>query len=151
MPQDLTYFTSEQFIHDDLARIAARLEERVRADWRKDRRVDSHAFSWPSETIKTDDGGQVSNVVMMYLPDSLTAVERSMALKRMVEKTKAYGIALTERRGDELRVLFESHHGARAWVIPLERHGDVLIPGRTRVHDNAECLGLLWSPHQGVS
>ena len=151
MPTDLAYYRSEQFIHDDLARIAARLEERVREDWRTDRKIESHAFSWPAETIKTDDGGKVNNVVMMHLPDDLTKAEKNAALRRLVERTKAYGLALTERLGDELRVLFESHHGARAWVIPLERHGDVLVPGRTQVRDNAECLGLLWSPHQGVS
>lgn len=147
--QSRAYFTSERFIHDDLARSAAVLVGQVLKDWRKDRKIESLAFSWPAKTITADTGGKVNHFVVMPIPEGMDEAARTEALKRMVARTEAYAIALTERRGDELRVLFESHHGARAWVIPLKRHGDVLVPGPTQVRDNAECLGLLWSPHQG--
>jgi hypothetical protein len=150
--RDLSYFTSEQFIHDDLALKAERLAEEMRVVWRKNRKVDSYAITWPSETLQTDDNsGQVNKAVLMRIPDDFDERQKLEALQRMVERTKAYGIALIERRGDELRVLFETHHGARAWLIPLERHGDIFVPGETRVRDNAECLGLLWRPLRGTS
>jgi hypothetical protein len=85
----------------------------------------------------------------MSFPATFTESERSAALQRLVERTKPYGLALLERRGNEVRVLFETHHGARAWILPLERHGDLLVPGATAVHDDAECLGLLWHPVRG--
>ncbi len=149
--QGRDYYRSERFIHDDLARSASALVEQVRKDWRKDRKVESMAFSWPARTIKADGGGKINHFVVMAIPQDMDEAGRLEALKRMVARTEAYAIALTERRGDELRVLFESHHGARAWVIPLKRHGDLLVPGPTQVRDNMECLGLLWSPHQGQS
>jgi hypothetical protein len=145
------YFVSEQFIVDDLLEAMANVVEEVRKTWRTERKLDRYALSWPSETIIGDDKKHITHIVYMHLPDKLKSDEVNAALKRMVKRTKAYGIALIERKGDELRVLFETHHGARAWLMPLKRHGDILVPGETLVHDNTECLGLLWQAHRGTS
>jgi hypothetical protein len=145
----LKYYTSERFIADHLMKLAESLVDQVRKDWRKNRHLESFVFVWPSETITGDDGSKIDRWVLQHLPDSLSVAERAETLKRLVVRTKAYGIAVTERRPTDLRVLFETHHGARAWTVPLERHGDLLVPGKTQVSDNKECLGLLWSPHQG--
>jgi hypothetical protein len=149
--EDLEYIKSERFIHDDLAKRCGIIAEEVRDTWRKEFALDSYAISWPSETVKDDAGIGITDVVLMPIPERFSQTEVSDALRRMVKRTKAYGIALIERRGNELRVLFETHHGARAWLMKLERHGDVLVPGETQVHDNVECLGLLWQAHRGTS
>jgi len=114
--------------------------------WRKERRIESFAISWPSEHIVGDDGSTITHAVLMPLRGDLDEGAKHAALTRMVEKTKAYGLVVIERRQNEIRVLFETHHGARAWITPLKRHGDLLVPGRTQVRDNAECLGFLWRP-----
>lgn len=119
--------------------------------WKKNLKVESFAVSWPSVKLDTDDGGTVNRAVLMPIPDHFNEQQTLEALKRMVVRTKAYGIALIERHGGELRVLFETQHGARAWLAPLERHGDVDVLGETQVHDNAEHLGLLWNATRSTS
>jgi hypothetical protein len=149
--KDLEYFTSERFIHDGLLKNAASIVEQVRQTWRKERKVERYAISWPSDAVSDDKGNKISGSILMALPDALSAAEVSAALQRMVKRTKAYGLLLIEQRDSDLRILFETHHGARAWILPLERHGDVLVTGTLQVHDNAECLGLLWQQRHGTS
>jgi hypothetical protein len=149
--KNLEYYKSERFIHDDLCARAAALAEEVRNTWRRNRKVSRYAITWPSEQVVGDDGKTIIGSIIMPIPDSFNQSQLNEALKRMIVKTKAYGIALIEHNGNMLRILFETHHGARAWLMPLERHGDVLVPGQTRVHDNSECLGLLWQARQGTS
>jgi hypothetical protein len=48
-------------------------------------------------------------------------------------------------------VIFETMHGSRAWVIPIERHGDRLALGVQKVQDDAMHIGLLWSPKARTS
>ena len=141
----------EHFIHSTLRNRAARMAEQVRENWKQRQRIESYAISWPSETIQTDDGTPISHTVLMRLPEELSESQKFAALQMIVTRTKAHGLVLIEHKNHELRVLFETHHGARAWLTPLERHGDVLVPGKTRVRDNAECLGLLWRPRRGES
>jgi hypothetical protein len=150
-PEELEDITSERFIHRDLRNRAAGLAEEVREVWKKNFKVDTYAITWPSETVKGDDGIGITQAVLMFIPDTFTEEQKLDALKKMVVRTKAYGVALIEKKGLEIRVLFETHHGARAWLIPLERHGDVAVPGETQVRDDAEHLGLLWSPTRGTS
>lgn len=145
------YITSERFIHDDLAERAEAIAEQARNNWRQAQKLDTVAISWPSEHLTGDDGSTITHAVVMPLDDKLSQAEQQAALQLLVTKTKAYGLVLVERRDEEIRVLFETHHGARAWITPLKRHGDVRVAGRTRVHDNAECLGFLWRPEVGVS
>jgi hypothetical protein len=142
---DPTYFSSERFIFDDLAKRAERMVEEVRAQWREKQRITNCCITWPAEVLKDDAGREIQDAVYCVLPPG----EEQEALRRMVERTKAYALVLIEQKKDELRVLFESHHGARAWLIPLELHGDVRVPGATRVTENAECVGLLWKPARG--
>lgn len=148
---DVGYFKTELFIHDALLRCAEAMAEELRKEWGAKRKVETLAVSWPSEHITADDGVKVTHAVLMPLPATFTESETMAALKRLVEKTKAYGLALVEQKDEQLRVLFETHHGARAWLIPLERHGDIKVPGKTVVRDNTECLGLLWQARRGTS
>ena len=135
---------SERFIHDNLLKTAERMAERMREDWKKHLHIKCTVVTWPRETIKSDNGKDLEHEILMFIPDSFDPAMKKASLKRMVARTKAYGIALVERQGYELRTLFETQHGARAWIAPLERHGDILVPGPTVVRDNAESLGLIW-------
>lgn len=148
---NLTYFSSERFIHDDLMARAAAIADETRETWKKTRRCDAYAITWPSETLRADNGGAIENAVICQFPALFDEAQRMETLRKMVERTKAYGLVLIEKKDDVLRVLFETHHGARAWLIPLERHGDVLVCGTPEVRNNADCVGLLWRSSRGSS
>jgi hypothetical protein len=139
----LSYFTSERFIHDSLLAQADRLVDVAKEEWRKNKRVLPVAISWPSEHLKSDDGKTVTHAVICPLDPAKDS--REAAVRRLMERTKAYGLFVLERRGDEIRAVFETRHGARDWKIPLKLHGDVVVAGMTTVRDNADCIGLLWS------
>lgn len=126
---------------EDIARMATE-------QWRRDQELEPYALTWPSEPIETSDGHLVFGSIICQLK----TVPKNFwqdALRLMVTKTSAYGLALVERHGDELRVLFETHEGARAWVTPLHRRGDRLTPGQTVIRDDTECVGILWRPKRG--
>jgi hypothetical protein len=145
------YFTSERFIHDDLAYKVEKMVILARGKYKRTGKFESYAIAWPSETITGDDGKAIAGSVLMRLQDDTPPQEVMQSLKKMVVRTKAYGLALFEKKVDALRILFETHHGARAWIVPLERHGDRLVPGKYTIRDNAECLGLLWQPRRGTA
>jgi hypothetical protein len=150
-PRGVSYLTSERFIHDGLLVQADMLVNQMLQAWRERQHFEAFAVTWPGEAVTDDNGEKIDQAVVAHLPEEATDAERRDMLKQMIARTKAYGVALTERRENELRVLFETHHGARAWIVPLKRHGDVLVPGPIQVRDDTECLGLLWSPHQGTT
>lgn len=145
------YFTSERFIHDDLAQAAAVIAVKAREEWKRNRAIRPYAITWPSESLKTDDGAHVDGAFICALPEEAPPAARLAVLQKMVEKTKAYGLVLIEQVDDYLRVLFETHHGARAWLMRLERHGDVVVCMAPEVRDDAECVGILWRRGRGAS
>ena len=142
---NVDYFRSERFIHDDLANRAARIADEVREDWKKNHQVAPFAVTWPETSLRSDDGGSVEGAVLCRLPQ-LTHAQQHDVLKRMVEKTKAYGLVLVRPSIDRISVLFETRHGARAWTMQLERHGDVTVCMDPVVANDGECVGLLWQP-----
>lgn len=116
--------------------------------WQKEQRVEPIALTWPASPIKTDADEQIFGAILCQLKN-VPAQDWMTALRVMVSRTNAYGLALIERRGGELRVLFETPEGARAWLTPLHRHGDLMALGTTVVRDNTECVGILWRPNRG--
>lgn len=147
--RNLNYFRSERFIHDSLEECAADIVEQVRETWKKTFNLDPYALTWPNDDLKGDDGSIIEKAVICALPPAATQGERTEVLRQMVARTKAYGLVLIERRGNEIHVMFETHHGARAWVLPLERHGDVLVCGAPEVHEDGACVGILWRAQRG--
>lgn len=137
--------SSEYFIHRDLQERAATIVEEVRGEWRRAQHVEPCVIAWPEDGVRGDDGSVIDRAVLCRLPQ-LTAMQRYDILQGMVKRTKAYGLLLVLPGLDDIRVLFETRHGARAWVMRLERHGDVTVCCEPAVQDNAECVGLLWKP-----
>lgn len=108
--------------------------------WKTEGYVPSLAFSWPGEPVKAEDGTQIEGLISLVLPEEED--KRYDALKQLVERTKAYGLFLVERRGGSIEARFETRHGAKAWVIPIERHGDRDSLGQAQVKDGS--IGFLW-------
>ncbi len=130
------------FIHRNLERKAETFIDTVRAVWKKERKIAPYMVTWPGEELKADDGKIITHAVYCAIPPEFDASRRMRALQQLVERTKAYGLALVEQREHSIYILFETHQGARGWRIPLSWHGDVQVPGQTESSD--ECVGLLW-------
>ncbi len=143
-----SYFTSGRFIHEDLAKKAAQLAEEARQVWKVAQKLEGHVVSWPSSTLVDDDGVAISHAVLMRVPSDFTQEQLLEATRRLVTRINAYGVALVLHAGQALRVLFETRHGALAWTIPLERHGDLLVPGETQ-QEETQGLGLLYLRKSG--
>lgn len=142
----LAYITSERFIHDDLVRRSQQVVDEVKKLWETGEKIDAYAISWPNKTVRADNGAPVNRAVIMMLP---TENDRKKALAALIERTQSYGLLVIEVKPKEIGALFETAHGSRQWTIPIERHGDRWALGDQRTKDDAECLGLLWSPKQG--
>lgn len=143
------YISSEKFIHDELIRRAARAVQHIPTLWKKYGRAESSVIFWPADSIKVE-GREFAGAVYSDLPAA--GAERDKFLLEAVGKVKPYGIFVVEQFGKErIRAIFESHHGTRSWSIPIKKHGDVYVLGSADSKDNAEHLGLLWSPRQGTA
>ena len=136
--------------HAELLEVVEDIHKDLLKSWNKDRRLEPLALTWPSEPVKSVEGRLVFGAIICQLRN-VPVQEWTAALQKMVGTTKAAGLFLVERRDQQIRALFETHEGARAWLTPLHRHGDLLALGETVVHDNAECVGILWRPARGTA
>ena len=136
--------------HEELLEVVEGIAKDVLETWTKERRLEPLAFTWPAEPVASQDGKFVYGAVICQLRD-IPQREWTRALQEMVHKTKARGLFLIERRDNQIRALFETAEGARAWLTPLHRHGDLLSLGETVVHDDAECIGILWRSKRGAA
>lgn len=143
------YIISERFIHDVLLDRAARAVKKLPGLWKSDKRIDPSLFLWPSETIATDDGHDLTGVTIFSLPP--TQEEHLALIQGAIKRTKAYAFLLVRNEGKRVRALFESPHGTRAWVYPVRRSADTWVLGSVTVTNDAETLNLLWSKKQGHS
>jgi len=137
----------ERRIHLALRRQAGEIIETMKELWQRDKSVESFAFSWPTMKLHADDGSVIEDLVMMLVPSDGEAE----ALRAFVRRTRAYGLLLVRQEEKALIGLFETHHGARAWSIPLERRGDRWGLGAPVVVDDRESVGILWPPRRGTS
>jgi hypothetical protein len=112
--------------------------------WRKRRKIEPYAATWPREHVKDDAGHELTQAILCPLSANMGQAQRLKLLQQLVDRTKAYGLVVVEQRESSIHILFETHHGSRSWCIPLAWHGDVQIPGQVEKKDNDECIGLLW-------
>jgi hypothetical protein len=142
--QTVDYITSERFIHDELCRRATIGVDMLPKLWKQHGVIQSSLILWPAESVKTDDGGEIENMVYAQMPDEES--ERIKFLRAAVARGKAYAILVTEQHEDTVKAIFESHHGTRCWTFDIERHGDIRLLSKPDVKDDAECVGILWQP-----
>jgi hypothetical protein len=144
--EQFKYLTSERFIHDSLMWSSQQVVEAACDMWREGKKVENYAISWPSQTVRSDQGDPIDRAIIMEIPNK---EEQRQALTALVARTSSYGLLLLEVDEKQIHAVFESGHGTRAWTIPIERHGDRLALGDQKVKDDTECIGLLWSKSQG--
>jgi len=140
------YITSERFIHDNLLRICQDVVDEAKRLWDAKVPLKGHALTWPSAVIKDDSGSLIDRAIIMEMPERS---EWKKALAALVERTQAYGLLLLDADNKRISAIFESMHGSRSWVIPIERHGDRRVLGDQRTKDDVDSIGLLWSPNRG--
>jgi hypothetical protein len=145
-PEERKYIASERFIHDDLLKRAEQLVNIAHGVWR-DRKDPSIVVFWPGEAVTDDEGDPLEGEIFGAFPKTDTKT----ALKKLADKTKAYGLLIIELRPDALYACFESHHGARSWTAKIERRGDRHVLGTTLERTDEDHIGLLWSPVSGTA
>lgn len=133
----------EAFIWDDIVARSKFAVETIRKRWRKEHVVTRMLLSWPSVHLTAQGGETVTHLVSYAIPDNEDSY--SAAVKVAV-KTHAYALLLIERRGDEIKLILESAHGARSWTLPIRRHGDVDVLEKEKATNNTEHIGVLWRP-----
>ena len=143
------YITSERFIHDELMRRAAAVVDTLPRLWKRDGRISPSIFIWPASTIRTDDAGNHDGLIVGFLPED--GSDRAAFIRSALSKTKPYAILVVEADSNRVSALFETHHGTRAWTMPIKQHGDARVLGDMQVSDDKECLGMLWRKDPGRS
>lgn len=139
---DKNYYRSERFIWDNLKVNAATGITSLYKSWRQKGRVEPFAISWPSETILDDSGLPLQGSCLIDLPSD--HAQWNQTLVKFVGRTKSYALLLAEQLPREIRVILESHHGTRSWVIPILISGDIRTLGTASIHDNVHKIGILW-------
>ena len=139
------YVASEKFIWDELIRQAEQGIRGLFKTWKRKRRIDPFVIAWPATVVQDKDGIDLEGPVVRELGG-----DPSRWLQEMVDVVKlanAYALLQVQQQGvKRVRVLLESHHGARCWTLPITHRGDVQVLGRPTWANNDEHLGLLWRP-----
>lgn len=143
------YITSELFIHDELARRAKLVVDAIPTLWRRDGRIVPSIFIWPSDQVKTEDGSMHDGLIVATLPQDAT--ERGDLIRQSISDTKPYAILIVESTRNSITAVFETHHGTRAWVIPIHEHGDARVLGDVSTTDNKISLGILWRKNSSIN
>ena len=138
----LDYYTSERFIHDELARRAESGFSGLYTAWKTHRKIEPFIIAWPSDSVTAENGKEITGPCVMILPPDKGRWQEFML--KAIELVTAYGLLLVEQREKDVRAIFESQHGTRCWTMPIVRSGDVDILKAPEVSDNTEHLGLLW-------
>lgn len=143
LPEVYEYIASKQVIHDNLLERCERLIAKYRELWAQGDKAEPAIFTWPSEVLHADDSGTPVNDICCCKLDA----DRNKwpdTIRGVAERTKAFAVLVMDPRETEVRFLFESPKGTRAWTIPIQRHGDVSVLGKVRREDGAARTGLLW-------
>lgn len=137
------HIKSERFIHDSLVKAAEEVLEVVRAQWNKSGRIQACIIAWPGVEVLTDDGAPLDGPCLGVL-EPIPPAERRALVERFAYRTNAYALLLIEQRAQaEIQAVFESPHGIRGWMLPLERHGDIWVATRPIMHSDPEPIGVI--------
>lgn len=111
-------------------------------NWAQRHRIDPVVFTWPESPIVVEGDPEYEGICAMALPAD--PKQRGQALRAFVKQTKAFALFLVEQEPDQVRLLFESKVGSRAWTIPIETRVGVKLLGKAEVLDNQKTTRLLW-------
>lgn len=145
---DITYYTSERFIHDDLILEAESGLSSLYDTWARESRIDPFLLVWPSETVKFH-GHKTADVMPFDLPPSRASWGTEIV--RIAKETSAYALLLVEQRAKAVVVVLESPHGSKSWHIPIRNHGNVDVLEDPEEKTDVDYIGLLWAPNRGRS
>ncbi len=137
------YIVSEKFIWDDLIAKGEEAVRKVREQWRRSKTMPRMLIAWPSQFLHGSDGSTITDVVSFAIPDGVPTFRAAVELAR---EAKAYALLLVEQDKDAVKVILESHHGSRSWVLPIRRHGDVDVLEKEEAATDTESIGVLWRP-----
>jgi len=131
----------EQFIHDDLLKIAKELVRALRQTWKKEGTLASIAIAWPGERLRLDDGYSTEGCIFTSL-EKIPEEGRKAVLTDFTKKTHAFGLFVVEYRPSEgVLARFETSRHSRAWRLQIEKHGDVRRLGA--IQEETSYLGIL--------
>lgn len=141
---DEDYYTSEEFIWDNLTKQAERGIRGLYSTWKKVRRISPFIITWPATTVRDKEGVELEGAVVRELEEDpgTWTVHTLEAIKL----TNAYALLRVQQQEDRVQVILESQHGARCWVIPITQSGDVRVLGHAKRADGTAHIGLLWRP-----
>jgi hypothetical protein len=149
MPEtDISYYTSERFIHDDIVREAEAGLKSLYDTWSKHSCISPFALVWPYKPVNFH-GHKTESVLPFDLPADRS--KWTTELRRIADAASAYAVLLVEQRAGAVVVILESVHGTKSWHIPIENHGNVNVLGDRVEKTDTDSIGLLWSPKQGAS
>lgn len=137
-------FDGERFIHDELVRRAEHAVAKIPDMWRMDRRIYATILLWPTDEVRTTNGGKFTGTIFAELPNFTDATARSTYLQKAAEQCGAYALLVTEQLQDAVRSIFESTHGTVTWRLPIKDYGGAKVLGAAARRTNAESLGVLW-------
>lgn len=141
---DITYFTSERFIHDDLVQRCSWIVEDLPAFYvMESGKVDSYIVSWPAVAFRNDEGKRTDNPVYLTLPTDRT--KWAELTRDLVSRTKAFALFMVDVTRTEVACVFESHLGTRAWTFQVQRRGDIKTLSGPISEVNKKKVGLLWA------
>jgi len=128
---DLTYFTSERFIHDDLVRQVRQAIPTLYSTWRQQRRIQPFALLWPGESVQTQEGDYIDGTCRLELDDEKPATHRAL-IEEGAELTKAYAVLYCVQVPEEVALQLSTPHGVHRWSIPVQHREGRLILGTTQ-------------------
>lgn len=134
---------SEEQVWEELLEQSAAILKRLRALWKKERSVPRMLIGWPRRPVVSDDGDIILHRVSFAVPDGMTMRKAAQMLAEKIDPCALLGV---EQKAGEVRMSLESHHGAKTWVIPIRRHGDVDVLEKERTAKDSEGIGVLWRP-----
>jgi hypothetical protein len=138
----MIHLVSEQLIHDRLLSQGEQAVARTYELWRTRGKIDKRILiAFPSQGVLTDDGKIITHHVVMELDPK---EDLSLALRKLTERTSAYGLLLVDPQPRAIKIYLETVFGVRCWTIPIINSGGAKLLGTATSSDNTENLGMLW-------
>lgn len=101
------------------------------------------AIAFCAKPIKDDVGRIINDTVFLELPPNKS--EWQELLMKLIVRTSAIAVVVVDFRFDQVKAIFETPLGSRAWTMKPERHGDTKMLSKPIVLDDVESSGLLWT------